>query len=42
MRDEDWDLYRGINRELDSDEENIDLKLSEVELELKELDQSWE
>ncbi len=39
LRDEDWDLYKEINRELDSDEENIELKLQEIELELKELDQ---
>jgi hypothetical protein len=42
MRDEDWDLYRGINRELDSDEENMELKLQELELELRELDMSKE
>lgn len=38
LRDEDWDLYRGINKDLDSDEENVEIKLQEVELELRELD----
>ena len=38
MNDEDWELYRNINRELDSDEENLDFKLQELEIELRELD----
>ena len=38
MRDEDWDIYRGITRELDSDDENTEFKLQEIELELREID----
>lgn len=38
MKDEDWDIYRGITRELDSDDENAEFKIQEVELELRELD----
>lgn len=38
MRDEDWDIYRGITRELDSDDENAEFKIQEVELELRDLD----
>lgn len=38
VKDEDWDIYRGITRELDSDDENAEFKIQEVELELRELD----
>lgn len=38
MRDEDWDIYRGITKELDSDDDNAEMKLQELELELRDLD----
>lgn len=41
MNDDDWNIYKEINREYTpSDEENLDIKLNEVDLELRELDYS--
>ena len=38
MNDDDWNLYRGITKERDSDDENHELKLSEIDVELREID----
>lgn len=40
MNDDDWDVYRGISKEVDSEDENLEIKLNEVELELREADNS--
>lgn len=42
MRDEDWGLYRDIARELDSDDENLEFKLQELEIELRETDPNYD
>ncbi len=40
MDDEDWNVYRGISKEADSDDENHEIKLNELDLELREIDPS--
>lgn len=42
MNDDDWNVYIGISKHQDSDEENYDIKLNEVEIELRELDPEFE
>jgi hypothetical protein len=38
MDDEDWNVYRGISKEANSDDENYEMKLNELDLEIRELD----
>jgi hypothetical protein len=38
MNDDDWNIYRGISKEVESDEENCELKLNEIDVELREID----
>lgn len=38
MKDEDWDIYRGITKELDSEDENAEFELQELEIKLRDLD----
>jgi len=42
MTDEDWNIYRGITKDVGSDEENLENKLNEVEIELREMDSDFE
>ena len=32
MNDDDWNVYRDISKEVDSDEENYEIKLTEIEI----------
>lgn len=39
MNDDDWNVYRGISKyNTNSDDENYEMKLNELDLELRELD----
>lgn len=38
MNDEDWNIYRGISKYQDSEDENMDMKLNDIEIELREID----
>jgi len=40
MNDEDWNVYIGIQKDYESDEENQEIKLNEIEIELREMDPS--
>ena len=40
INDDDWNLYRGLNNQDESEEENEEIQLNEIELELRELDPS--
>lgn len=40
MNDEDWNVYIGIQKDYESDEENQEMKLNEIEIELREMDPS--
>ena len=40
INDDDWNLYRGLNPDDISEDENDDIILNEIELELRDLDQS--
>ena len=43
MNDDDWDVYRGISKyNTNSDDENLEMKLNELDLELRELDHDFE
>lgn len=42
MTDEDWNIYRGITKDVESDEENLENKLNEVDIELREIDSDFE
>ena len=38
MNDDDWDVYRGISKNYtNSDDENLEMKLQELDLELREI-----
>jgi len=34
MNDDDWNLYRGISKEVDSEEENLEIKLNALDIEI--------
>lgn len=39
MDDADWNVYREISKDdIDSDEENQEMKLNEIEIQLREMD----
>ena len=40
MNDEDWNLYRGLNAEDISEDENDELAVNDIEIELREIDES--
>lgn len=43
MNDDDWDVYRGISKYRDdSEDENGEMKLNELDLELREIDPDFE
>ncbi|KAL4456886.1 hypothetical protein ABPG74_014524 [Tetrahymena malaccensis] len=42
MNDEDWNIYIGIQRDYESDEENQEMKLNEIEIELREMDPNFD
>jgi hypothetical protein len=38
LNEDDWNIYRGLNADDISEDENDELALNEIELELRELD----
>ena len=38
VNDDDWNVYRDISKEADSDEENHEMKLTELEIQIREMD----
>ena len=40
MNDDDWNMYRGLNADDISEDENDELALNEIELELRDIDES--